>query len=107
MRVTIDLDTKNLFYLLFSITKGIILLRKMPSTIRRSSTRRGFHIIWRNTNLTQKETLRYRYIIGDDKKRIELDFKCKKRITQILFTRKKIFKINKEEDKYAIQKFIS
>lgn len=96
MRITIDLDTKNLLTLFLTLTKGIIITRKIPK-IRRSATRRGFHIIWYGMEHSPKENLKYRYIIGDDKKRIELDRKCKKRISQILFTRKKILKAENGE----------
>lgn len=106
MRVTIDLDTKNPIILFLTLSKGLILIRKLPREIRKSPSKRGFHIIWDNTSLSPEQSLRYRYIIGDDRKRIMLDKKCKKRITQILFTNKKIFKIENGE-RYAIQNFSS
>lgn len=96
MRVTIDYDSRNLFGLFLCISKGIFLLKKKPELWK---TRKGFHLIWRGLKLSNDESLKLRYIIGDDRNRIELD-KSTKRITQILFTSKSMFKYVRNGNAY-------
>lgn len=71
-----------------SLLKGIILCRKFPEIYR---TGRGkFHLIFRGINANEKEIMRLRRLIGDDKKRIHLDTVCKLKPQQILFTKKTV-----------------
>jgi hypothetical protein len=86
MRVTIDLDSHNLFLFSLSVCKGILMCRRLPYYFR--LTRRGFHIGWRGMSINEKEMYRRRFIIGDDRARIWLDMKSSKRVKQVLFTEK-------------------
>lgn len=88
MRVTIDLDDDNLFKMLCIAVKGTVLCRKLPFKIRR--TERGWHLIWKGLNISEKKSLEYRKRLGDDPNRIKLD-ECGKRIKQVLFTEKQVF----------------
>jgi hypothetical protein len=97
MRVTVDYDSRNIFRLLLCISKGIFLLKKTPELWK---TRKGFHLIWRGLPLSSYESLKLRYIIGDDRNRIELD-KSTKRITQILFTSKSMHKYVRKGNHYS------
>lgn len=90
MRVTIDLDSSNTFKFMFTLIKGIALIRKPPDLIRRSSSGKGYHFIWRGLNITQEQAYAYRKFIGDDKNRIKLDQCSDKRIKQVLFTKKEV-----------------
>lgn len=92
MRVTVDIDSHNLFALFFSVCKGIILCMKFPYHFR--ITRRGFHIAWRRMDIDEKEMYRRRWIIGDDHARIYLDMISEKRVKQVLFTDKKEMWLN-------------
>lgn len=86
MRVTVDLDSHNIAFLFFSVCKGCMVCRKIPYYFR--MTRRGFHIGWRGMDINEKEMYRRRFIIGDDRARIFLDMKSRKRVKQVLFTEK-------------------
>jgi len=86
MRITADIDYNNPLRLAWSLIKGIYICKKFPSRIR--MTEKGFHIIWKNVNANSKQALIYRAVIGDDRKRINLDMEHG-RIKQVLFTEKK------------------
>ena len=92
MRVTIDIDSHNIFSLGFVLLKGIILCRKLPYYFRK--TRKGFHIGFRGLSISIPVMYKYRFIIGDDRNRIALDMERKKTIQQVLFTEKKIYKFD-------------
>ena len=93
MRVTCDIDTKNKVKLVWSLIKGCILCGKFPDEIR--ETKKGYHFIWRGLNINEKRSLWYRRIIGDDPNRIFLDSCSNKRITQVLFSEKRVKYFNK------------
>jgi len=95
VRITIDLDDRRWWKVLWVVFKGCVLLRRFPDEIRASATGRGYHIIWRNLDIDRMQMFRYRRLIGDDKNRIKLDMMCEKKITQVLF-RKKIVKYMKK-----------
>jgi len=84
VRITIDNDSPHEILWLWSILKGMYFFKKLPDKIRR--TERGIHIVW--YNVKTRNPLVARKVVGDDKKRIELDILSKKRITQVLFTEK-------------------
>ena len=88
MRVTIDLDDQSLLSFIITITKGYIMLKRLPDLTRR--TKKGYHLIWRHLNISQNKSYILRKFIGDDKNRLSLDMSSKKRIKQILFTTKKV-----------------
>jgi len=90
MRVTIDLDSKSNFKFMWTLIKGLALIRKPPEMIRLSASGRGYHFIWRGLNITQEQAYLYRRIIGDDKNRIRLDKLSTKRVKQVLFTKKQV-----------------
>jgi hypothetical protein len=90
MRVTIDLDSKNPFILFWVLLKGLCICKKLPDSIRKSPNKKGYHIIWSGLNITENQMLRYRRLIGDDENRIKLDSSSKKRVKQILFTKKRV-----------------
>ena len=92
IRVTIDLDGRNLFVLAGVLAKGCILCRRFPYMIR--LTRRGFHVGFRHLNISEATMYRYRFIIGDDIKRIELDENNDTLVKQVLFTHKKVWTHN-------------
>jgi hypothetical protein len=95
MRVTIDIDSHNIFKVILCVSKGFILLKRLPKYIRK--TGRGYHIVWRGLNISEKQSYIYRKVLGDDPKRIMLDLSIGKirKQTQILFNRKEI-KVYKE-----------
>lgn len=90
MRVSIDIDNKNPLKLGSTIIKGIFLCRRFPKKIR--ITRRGFHIVWRGLNIDEKTMYRYRRLLGDDPVRIDLDRSSSKRLKQVLFKEKNVYK---------------
>lgn len=89
MRVTIDIDKTNPITLFTCLMKGIIVCKRLPKKIRRTS--KGFHIVWYGLNIDKRTMLKYRLLIGDDKKRVMLDMKARKRITQVLFCEKIVY----------------
>lgn len=95
MRITCDLDSKNIFKLAWSWFKGVfILLYKehelnLPE-VKRSSGGRGFHLIFYKVNAILPRINFYRKIVGDDSNRIFLDRCSLARIPQILFSNKKL-----------------
>jgi hypothetical protein len=47
---------------------------------------------------------RYRFILGDDEKRLELDMLSDKRVKQVMFTDKKCYSINWKNGVYIEQR---
>jgi len=90
MRVTIDLDDKRWWKVMWTIFKGCLITKKFPDEVRKSATGKGYHIIWRDLDIDEIRMFRYRKIIGDDKNRIKLDLVSRKRVSQVLFTKKKV-----------------
>jgi hypothetical protein len=64
MRITIDSDNRNQFFLAWILLKGLFLLQKLPKEARITS--RGYHLIWR-AKVTEKRAFLLRFLIGDDK----------------------------------------
>lgn len=97
VRVTIDLDDKRWWRVLWTVFKGCVLIGRFPDEIRVSATGKGYHIIWRNLDIDKMKMFRYRRLIGDDRNRIKLDMMCEKKITQVLFRKKIVeYKIKDE-----------
>lgn len=88
MRVTLDQDTKSALALLLKLVKGFLLFKKLPRTIRK--TRKGYHLIWSGIDATKRDMFKYRKMLGDDKNRIRLDMLSNKRLSQVLFTDKRV-----------------
>jgi len=60
--------------------------------IKPSCTGRGYHLINYGIKAPPKKIFELRRKIGDDPNRIKLDMCSKKRMTQVLFTSKKVKK---------------
>jgi hypothetical protein len=89
MRITLDWDTHNPLKIAFYLAKGIAINRKFPSIIRK--TKRGYHCVFRDMDITEKEMFLRRYKLGDDIKRIHLDMTCPKKPKQVLFSKKDVY----------------
>lgn len=89
MRVSLDYDNHNVVKLAYFLAKGIAMNKKLPSMIRK--TRRGFHVIYRGLDISEREMFVRRYRLGDDLRRIHLDMSCPKKPKQVLFCRKEIY----------------
>ena len=87
MRVSIDLDSRSRPKLKWALLKGRFLIGRTADEIYR--TRRGFHLIWYNVPISEEKMFRYRKILNDDKRRIELDRNCPLKPKQVLFCEKK------------------
>lgn len=87
MRITVDIDSDSKLNLLWKLSKGLLLCRKIPE-IKRTS--RGYHLIWYGLKISFKRHFLYRKFIGDDENRIRLDMNPK-RLGQVLFTEKRVF----------------
>ena len=98
MRVTIDLDDKRWWKVMWVLLKGCLIFRKFPDEVRLSATGKGYHIIWRGLNISEAEMFRYRKIIGDDKNRVGLDLASRKRVPQVLFKEKQVIYFNRVGD---------
>jgi len=94
MRVTCDLDRKSKLRLFWALFKGRILIGKTADEIFR--TRRGWHLIYENLDISQERSLELRKRLGDDPKRIYLDTNCPKKQQQILFSQKVRREFNNE-----------
>jgi hypothetical protein len=92
MRVTVDLDSRNQIKCLWSIFKAYVLLRKKPDKIH--ITKKGYHLVYRNVSKNNKEVLRIRKWLGDDKNRIKLDSQMIKKPQQVLFSEKRVVYYN-------------
>jgi hypothetical protein len=89
-----DLDTHNKLKLKWALIKGRMLCGKPADEIYR--THRGFHAIWNSIPISFEKSLKWRKLIGDDSKRIKLDKECMKKPKQILFTEKKVTRLDSE-----------
>lgn len=95
MRVTIDIDDKSHRACLDAIKIGCLKIMKSPNYVRR--TRRGWHIVWGGCNISFKDSLKLREEIGDDPNRIRLDKISKKKLPQVLFSKKEVTYHDKKE----------
>lgn len=89
MRITVDLDTKDFGELQETIRAGLDLGLGVPGKIEK--TRKGYHIVWRNKDLSFDEALAFRVILGDDEMRVFFDLTTVPR--QVLFKRKRVKKV--------------
>lgn len=94
MRITIDYDFKNVAKLAYYLAKGMIILRRFPSEVR--STRRGYHVIYRDFDMSMEECCNMRLRLGDDKKRVYLDLNYPKKPFQTLFYFKKVYVLERD-----------
>lgn len=101
MRVTVDLDSWWFTDLQRTILKAIEVGIGLPDKIRKSPTKRGYHLIWYGLNLSNEDVTKIREALNDDPLRIQLDKERPNKPKQVLFTRKKIYNIRpkKEEEK--------
>jgi hypothetical protein len=90
MRVTIDLDRRNLLLLWLAKIKGFLLLGRMPDLCKRSATGKGWHLTWQDLPISEGKMFAYRKLIGDDKNRIRLDQCSRWRMRQVLFDKKTV-----------------
>ena len=90
VRVTIDLDSKNLLELL----KCYYNLRHMAQAhggeVEAYETRRGYHIIAYGLPVSQEEALYLREIYGDDLARVDIDARQVEKPKQILWSHKRL-----------------
>lgn len=90
VRVTIDSDSDSSLSLLWCVFKGYLRTGKMPEKVRKSQ--RGYHIIWKGIDMTEKECIKARAFIGDDSNRLKMDLSHINngdfRLNQVLFTEK-------------------
>lgn len=89
MRLTLDIDgdddrTRN------KVIEIHRLLKKKfdKHDMELYKTRRGYHLIVYDTELSFSEVIRLRELLGDDKNRIKLDEELIKKPKQVLFTKK-------------------
>jgi len=90
MRLTIDIDSWWFSDLQKTICTALDIGLPFPNVIRKSSTKRGYHVIWRNLDITFEECIKLREILNDDPIRIKLDAERVKKPKQVLFRKKKI-----------------
>jgi|GEM_PF-3800679 hypothetical protein len=88
MRVTCDYDFRSKIKLWYYLLKGRIMCGKWADEIYK--TRKGYHVIYRGLPITFEKSIELRKKLNDDKHRIELDLSSDKRISQVLFTEKRI-----------------
>lgn len=98
MRFTLDLDNKKENYIKRKAELCQILFPECKVLYRQSSNKRGGHVAVYNCNLTWQESLQWRFLLGDDIKRISKDrYRYKLGIPcQVLFTGKVRKGIRKE-----------
>lgn len=92
-RITVDIDTRNIFVILFRYLQVYLYWNSYQFIIRKSC-KKGYHIIiWLNKPVTNKKHFFLRWWFGDDKNRIKLDRERLKRgePINILFYRKNDF----------------
>lgn len=91
-RITADIDTKNILALCWNIYKVFIYVKEFDRLELKKSNSKGYHlIVWSRKNYTQAQIFHLRYLIGDDKKRIDVD-KKRKHPKQYLFYKKRKLK---------------
>lgn len=93
MRVTVDLDSWWFTDLQKTIIKAEQIGLGFPHKIRKSPTKRGYHLIWYGLNLSEDDTIKIREILNDDPIRVKLDKERPNKPKQVLFTKKKIYDI--------------
>jgi DNA-directed RNA polymerase beta' subunit len=101
MRVTCDIDSNNKLELLFSIFKGLLVCRKFPEI---EKSQRGYHLIWKELNISFEKSLAYRKFIGDDDSRLKFDMNPK-RVGQVLFNSKQVWIKNVKTKKWEKMKY--
>ena len=100
MRITIDLDNKK--DLKKCINKIITVFRYNPiDEIYLSASKRGYHVIIRNLNITWRQSWILRDLYMDDKKRVHIDHirESLHQVTQVLWTLKGTKRAKKVYDK--------
>jgi hypothetical protein len=90
MRVTIDRDKNTLIDFLVTVLKGYWYLHRLPDTVKKSSSGRGYHYVWFDAAKNFEHSLELRKKIGDDENRIAHDIKKRKSFKQVLFDKKVI-----------------
>lgn len=100
MRITIDIDNKR------ELKKVILKIndffnKKIIDEICQSSSKRGYHIIIYDLNITFDECMILRKIFGDDRRRLYIDSIRHRQghATQVLFTSKSGKRIKKVFDR--------
>ena len=93
MRLTIDIDSWWFTDLQRTIIRALNLGLPFPNVIRRSPSGRGYHVIWRGLNITEKQALQFRLELGDDPLRVKFDSERPNKPKQVLFRKKKIIEI--------------
>ena len=88
MRVTIDLDSKNLLELLKCYYNLRYMAQAFDSDVEAYETRRGYHIVAYGLPITQEEALYLREVYGDDLARVDIDARQVEKPKQILWTHK-------------------
>jgi len=71
-RITVDVDNKNLLLFIKIILIGFLKYGKFPKIVK--FTRRGFHLGWFGIKIPYDEVFIHRWFLGDDRKRIMLDY---------------------------------
>jgi len=90
MRVTIDRDVNTFDDMLTVLSRGFIIIGRLPDFIKKSSGGRGYHYVWHNAAKDWDDCIAKRKEIGDDPNRIAHDMKKRKGFKQVLFTKKKV-----------------
>jgi hypothetical protein len=88
MRITCDYDFKSRIKLYYYLLKGRILCRKWADNIYR--TRKGYHVIYTGLSISPERSMELRKKLNDDINRIRLDSASDKRLSQVLFSEKRI-----------------
>ena len=88
-RITIDLDSRNIFKRLWCIFI-LKLFGYKDMEIKPSPSKKGYHVIaWHDKGYSFKFSLFIRRLAGDDKIRINLDKRTGRQV-QVLFDKKKV-----------------
>jgi hypothetical protein len=90
VRVTIDMDSKNLLELLKCYYNLAHMAQAFGSDVEAYETRRGYHIIAYGLPISQEEALYLREVYGDDQARIDIDARQVEKPKQILWTHKRM-----------------
>jgi len=72
MRVTVDLDTKDLYELQRAYWKLFLFTGREPE-VWKSPTGRGYHLIVRGLRISREQAYKLRELCGDDGIRIKFD----------------------------------
>lgn len=89
MRLTLDIDSKKELRECFRRIDECFSL-DIIDEVWESSSKRGYHVVIYGLNFSFEEVTAWRYMLGDDRKRIYIDTIRQKRghATQVLFTSK-------------------